>query len=237
MKIARKGLFVLMLSIMCSAALAQKRVVQNRPYIDQRKFHYGFYLGMHLQDMEIQNAGRIDPETGEQWYADVDKYDPGFTVGVLGDMRLSNHFSLRLTPGIHFGQKRVMMREQLSGKTQSQNIRSAYVSIPIDVKFAAPRYNNFRPYLIGGMSPTIDVTTKKHDAIRLKPFDLYLELGMGCDIYLPFFKLNPELKFCIGLLDILQKNRSDLIDNNLGKFTKALDGGHSKMIVLTFNFE
>lgn len=226
-----------MLSMLCSVALAQKRVVQNRPYIDQRRFHYGFYLGLHTQDLEIQNSGRIDPETGEQWYADVDRYEPGFSVGVLGDMRLSEHFSLRLTPGIHFGQKHVTMREQLSGKTETQTIRSSYVTIPVDVKFAAPRYNNFRPYLLGGVSPTIDVTTKKHEALRLKPFDIFLELGMGCDIYLPFFKLNPELKFCIGLLDVLDKNRSDLIDNNLSKFSKSLDGAHSSMIVLTFNFE
>ena len=83
----------------------------------------------------------------------------------------------------------------------------------------------------------VDLTARKHDALRLKPFDLYLEVGMGCDIYLPFFKLNPEIKFCFGLLDIIQKNRSDLIDNTLMKFTKAVNGGHSNMIVFTLNFE
>ena len=56
-------------------------------------------------------------------------------------------------------------------------------------------------------------------------------------VYLPFFKLNPELKFCFGLLDIIHKNRSDLIDTSLMKFTKGVNGGHSNMIVLTFNFE
>jgi hypothetical protein len=74
-------------------------------------------------------------------------------------------------------------------------------------------------------------------ALRLKPFDLYLEVGMGCDIYLPFFKLNPELKFCFGLLDIIRKDRSDLIDNTLMKYTQSVNGGRSRMIVLTLNFE
>lgn len=216
---------------------AQERKVQNRPYIDQRKFHYGFLLGLHMQDIELENNGYIDPETGEQWYAEIDNYSPGFTVGVLGALRLNNYLSLRLSPTIHFGQKHAVYHEQKSGADSTQVFKSTYISVPFDLKFAAPRYNNFRPYLIAGVNPMIDLTARKHDALRLKPFDIYLEVGMGCDIYLPFFKLNPELKFCFGLLDIIQKNRSDLIDTTLMKFTKGVNGGHSNMIVLTFNFE
>ena len=216
---------------------AQERKVQNRPYIDQRKLHYGFLLGMHIQDLEIENNGYIDPETGEQWYAEIDNFGPGFTVGVFGELRLNKYFSLRLAPTIHFGQKHGVYHEQKSGADSTQVFKSTYISVPLDVKFAAPRYNNFRPYLIAGLNPMVDLTARKHDALRLKPFDLYLEVGMGCDIYLPFFKLNPELKFCFGLLDIIHKNRSDLIDTSLMKFTKGVNGGHSNMIVLTFNFE
>ena len=73
--------------------------------------------------------------------------------------------------------------------------------------------------------------------LRTKPMDCYLEVGMGCDIYLPFFKLIPELKFCFGLADILQKDRSDLIDTSLLKYTEAVDKARSKMIVLTLYFE
>ncbi len=216
---------------------AQERKVQNRPYIDQRKFHYGFLLGLHMQDMELENNGYIDPETGEQWYAEIDNHGLGFTVGVLGELRLNNHFSLRVSPTIHFGQKHGVYHEQTSGVDSTQVFKNTYISVPVDVKFAAPRYNNFRPYLIAGINPMVNLTARKHDALRLKPFDIYLEVGMGCDIYLPFFKLNPELKFCFGLLDIIHKNRTDLIDNTLMKFTKGVNGGHSNMIVLTFNFE
>lgn len=220
---------------LCLAAQEQK--VQNRPYIDQRRFHYGFLLGLHIQDIELENNGYIDPETGEQWYAEIDNYSPGFTVGVLGDLRLSNHFSLRVLPTIHFGQKHAVYHEQRSGSDSTQTFKSTYISVPIDLKFSAPRYNNFRPYLIAGVNPMVDLTARKHDALRLKPFDIYLEVGMGCDFYLPFFKLNPELKFCFGLLDIINKDRSDLIDGSLLKYTKAINAGRSNMIVLTFNFE
>ena len=191
----------------------------------------------HIQDLELQNNGYIDPVSGQQWYADVDNYNPGFSVGVLGEWRLNKHFSLRVSPTLHFGQKHITFHEQLSGRDSTQNIKSTYVSVPVDVKFSAPRWNNFRPYLIAGASPTVDLTTRKHAALMMKPFDCYLELGMGCDIYLPFFKLIPELKFCIGLADILKKNRSDLIDNTLEKFTHSLDGAQSKLIVFTLYFE
>ena len=216
---------------------AQEPKVQNRPYIDQRKFHYGFLLGLHMQDIELENNGYIDPETGEQWYAEINNYSPGFTVGVLGDLRLNKYFSLRLLPSIHFGQKHAVYHEQRSGADSTQVFKSTYISVPIDVKFSAPRYNNFRPYLIAGINPMIDLTARKHDALRLKPFDLYLEVGFGCDLYLPFFKLVPEIKFCFGLLNIINKDRSDLIDNTLMKYTNSVNGGRSNMIVLTFNFE
>ena len=216
---------------------AQEPKVQNRPYIDQRKFHYGFLLGLHMQDIELENNGFIDPETGEQWYAEINNYSPGATVGVLGDLRLNKYFSLRLLPSIHFGQKHAVYHEQRSGADSTQVFKSTYISVPIDVKFSAPRYNNFRPYLIAGINPMIDLTARKHDALRLKPFDLYLEVGFGCDLYLPFFKLVPEIKFCFGLLNIINKDRSDLIDNTLMKYTNSVNGGRSNMIVLTFNFE
>ena len=73
-----------------SPALAQERKVMRRPYIDQRRLHWGFLFGVQTMDMELRNNGHINPETGEQWYADVDTDSPGFSVGVLGEVRLNN---------------------------------------------------------------------------------------------------------------------------------------------------
>lgn len=216
---------------------AQEQKIMHRPYLDTRQLHYGFFVGLNMMDMEMKNNGYIDPASGDQWYADVDNYQPGFTVGVLGELRLNKTFALRLAPAMHFGQKHIGFHEQLSGRDSTQNIKSAYISVPLELKIAAPRYNNFRPYVLLGVAPSIDLTVKNHRAIMPKRFDCFLEIAMGCDIYLPFFKLIPELKFSFGLLDILQKNRTDLIDASLLKFTKGLDKSHSRMISLTFYFE
>ncbi len=238
MEIRKRDLLFIVFTLLCSSmAFTQERKVMNRPYLDMRKLHYGFLFGFHIQDLELSNNGYVDPETGEQWYADINNYNPGFTVGVLGEIRLNTYLSLRVCPTIHFGQKHAMFHEQTTARDTTQNIKSTYISIPFDIKFAAPRYNNFRPYLTAGVAPTVDLTARKRGILLLKPMDVYLEVGMGCDIYLPFFKLNPELKFCFGLADIVKKDRKDLIDGRLHKFTKSLDGGSAKMMVLTFYFE
>ena len=57
-----KSILSLIFFALAVSLFAQERKVQNRPYIDQRKLHYGFLLGMHIQDLEIENNGYIDPE-------------------------------------------------------------------------------------------------------------------------------------------------------------------------------
>jgi len=71
----------------------------------------------------------------------------------------------------------------------------------------------------------------------LKPMDYGVSLGLGCDFYLPYVKVIPEIRFCFGLSDILEKNRSDLSDLSLMKYSNALSRGVSRMIIFTFNFE
>ena len=230
------SIILLLLLVAPMAATAQERKVQNRPYIDFRRLHYGFFFGFHSQDMELANNGFITGN-GEQWYADVAAYNPGFSVGVLADLRLNTYLAVRLLPTLHFGEKQVVFRELNSGNRERQQIKSTYISLPLDIKFSAQRFNNYRPYIIAGASPMLDLTVKKQRQLLLKKFDFMLEFGMGCDFYLPFFKFNPELKFCFSLLDVLEKNRSDLLDENYKKFTDSVNKAVAKMIVLSFYFE
>ena len=215
---------------------AQKRKVMNRPYIDQRRFHYGFLAGIHLQDFELTQNGYVDA-AGNQWSAEVPRYEPGFSVGILGEFYLTQHIALRLIPTMHFGTKNVTFLNHLNGERQYQSIKSTYISVPIDVKFAAERFNNYRPYVMLGVNPMLDLTVKQQQQLLLKKFDCYLEAGIGCDFYSPWFKFIPELKFCFGLANIIEKNRSDITDPSQLVFTECIDKGRSKMIVLTFYFE
>jgi hypothetical protein len=225
---------VLLLLPLCLTA--QERKVQNKPYIDYRRLHYGFFVGTHLQDMEFVNNGFVT-DNGEMWYADIAEYNPGFSVGVLADWLLSEHFALRAIPTMHFGQNSIVFREQNSGEVSRQQVKTTYISLPLHVKYSAERFNNYRPYLTAGISPMYNLTVKKQKQLLLKKFDFMVEVGMGCDFYLPFFKLIPEIKFAFSLLDVLEKDRKDLLDANYLKFTQSVDGATSKMIILSLYFE
>ncbi|MBR3884589.1 MAG: PorT family protein [Bacteroidaceae bacterium] len=232
----KRLLYILLFVLPFATLVAQERKLQNKPYIDYRRLHYGFFVGLHMQDLEIANNGFIT-ENGEQWYADVSAYSPGFSVGVLADLRINGHLSLRAIPSLHFGDKKVVFRERNSKATERQQIKSTYLSLPLEAKIAAERFNNYRPYVLTGINPMIDLTVKKQKPLLVKKFDCMLEVGLGCDFYLPFFKLNPELKFCFSILDVLEKNRKDLLDDNYLKFTQSVDKAVAKMIVLSFYFE
>ena len=232
----KKAFLYILLLLLPLCAVAQERKVQNKPYIDFRRLHYGFFVGVHLQDMEFENNGYVT-ENGETWYADIASYNPGFSVGVLADLRLNTYLSLRAIPTMHFGQNSVTFREQKSGEISKQSIKTTYIALPVHVKYSAERFNNYRPYITAGVSPMVNLTVKKQQQLLLKNFDLMIEIGFGCDFYLPFFKLIPELKFSFSPLNIPQQQRNDLLDANLLKYTQSLDGMSSKMITLSFYFE
>lgn len=216
-------------------ALAQKERVRNQPYADLKWFHLGFHVGIHSQDLLLTHTGATT--NGETWFAEISSYSPGFSVGVIGDMYMNPYFNLRFTPSIHFGDKKFKFREQATGEEFVTNVRSSYLNFPLNVKYTALRLNNYRPYLIGGIYGSVDIGRKKGNPILLKSTDFGLEFGLGCDIYLPYFKLCPELKFCFGLVDLLEKDRPDLVDQANIKYTDALSKATSRMVILTFNFE
>lgn len=229
---------LLLMLVILPAAGAPKDKLLNRPYADLKRMHLGFSVGLHVQDLKFTHNGFITPD-GQQWGMEVPDYSPGFCVNVLGDLRLHKYFNLRLSPGMYFGSKTVQMIDTKGMQaTASQNIKSAYVVVPLDLKISGDRLHNSRPYVTVGAMGTFDVTKKRSEYLRFNTADAYLTFGMGCDFYLPFFKLNPEIKFCLGLTDILQHDRPDLVDDTETiKITQSLKKVKSKMFVLTFYFE
>ena len=229
---------------------AQERIAQHKPYIDLRPLHFGILVGMNVQDIELRNVGPqtmtlADGTTTENLIlCDADNWNPGFSVGVLADLRLNSHFSLRFSPAMHFGAKHLVFRnmndltETGLPRESTQDLKNTYISVPVDLKFSAERFNNYRPYVMGGVNAMMNLSGKDQDFVQLKRYDTFVEIGLGCDFYLPFFKLIPELKFCYSLTDTLDKSHADeLRDVNKLAFARSVDRAQSKMIVLTFYFE
>lgn len=211
--------------------------IENRPYTDLRPWHLGFSIGSQAQDLRFAHNGFITPD-GEQWRVDQINYQPGFSVSGLIAFRLNTYFSLRFSPGMMFGSRDLRFVDLTSGAEQRQNLKTTYLTMPVDLKFASQRANNVRPYLSAGIMPAFDITKKRNDLLKLTTNDFYVTVAMGCDCYLPYFKLIPELKFCFGLSDVLQHNRPELAeDPQRYKYTQSIGKATSKLICLTFYFE
>ena len=228
-------------------AFCQVRKPQNKPYIDLRPLHFGISVGLNLQDVEFESRGPqlLDDGTTRTVVCDADSWNPGFSVGVLADLRLSNHFSFRFAPSMHFGSKHLVFRDldvlddRGRPTEQTQDMKNTYIAMPLELKFAAERFNNYRPYMLFGISPMINLTGKDQEYVQLKRFDTHIELGMGCDFYLPFFKLIPELKFCLGMADVLDKSHIDeLTDVNKRVYSQSVvNAKPTKMVVFSLYFE
>lgn len=257
-KYPNRWLLAITFCLTALVSMAQERTVENRPYCDLRPFHFGVMVGTHLQDLELLNAGQVTftDENGQEVTSNVtvdqDRWDPGFTVGVLGEFRLSTHFQFRIAPAMYFGTRHLTFHNLLQGdgsqdassdgntnrNNVSQELKTAYISCAFDLIFAAPRFNNHRPYIMAGLNPMMNLSGNKDEYLRLKKTDLFVEVGIGCDFYLPFFKLRPELKFMYGLLNSYDKGYASKVkDKSMLPYTLAAKEAHSKMIALTFYFE
>lgn len=220
---------------------AQDYIDQNQPTIDFQRFHFGFSVGLNTQNTIFNHVDQS--ANAEQWYAEVPNYNPGFSVGLLTDLYLSRYLNLRFAPALHFGSKEVDVKRWNSNEVLTQDLKSNYLYFPLELKYSSLRLNNTRPYLLIGGATAFDLARKTGDTeyVRLNSLDYYLEVGVGCDIYYTYYKLIPELKFCFGLNNMLDKTRSDLETPLTGpdpkRFTNALSKATSRLIVLTFYFE
>ncbi|QUB46805.1 PorT family protein [Prevotella sp. oral taxon 475] len=238
------------LLIITGTTVAQERKVENRPYTDLRPFHFGVVVGAHVQDVELMNVGP-QPFTREDGTvvtthiaADQDRYDLGFTVGVLGEFRLSRHFQFRIAPAMYFGNRHLVFKNLLETNAagqpieQRQDLKTAYLSSALNLIFAAPRFNNHRPYVTVGLNPMLNLSGSDQAILRFKRHDFFAEVGIGCDFYLPYFKLRPELKFMFSLIDCLDPRHADRQkDRNLVPYSRSVRQATGKMIALSFYFE
>ena len=244
--IIRKLILIIVAVMTVFNAFSQERKVQNRPYTDLRPFHYGIHIGVHMQDVEFRNVGPVsitDAEgntTTSFITCDQDRMDPGFNVGVTGEFRLSEHFQFRIAPAIYFGARHFRFRNISNSEVyeETQNLKSAYITSAFELIFAAPRLNNHRAYIFAGLTPSLNMTRKVADFICLKPFKSFVEIGVGFDEYLPYFKCRPELKFMFGLGNALDTNHpKELRDKNMIAYASSVSAAHTKMITLSFYFE
>ncbi len=209
----------------------------NLPYVDQKFIHFGFSLGMNTMDLGITPSR--ESINGKMYDVSVSQLKPGFSVGIISDMRINRYLNLRFTPTLHFADRQLNFKS--NGFNYSLPITSIPICLPIYIKYSAERKDNYRPYLIWGAGVYYDLGRKvTDDLVLLKPIDFYTEFGVGCDIYFSFFKLAPELKFALGFNNMLTpvaERDAGFITPANDFYTRAISKLTSRMLTLTFNFE
>ncbi len=167
---------------------------------------------------------------------------PGFTVGIVSNLKLAPLFDLRFIPSLAFGERKLSYSFIKNNNGEDvpidvrKSIRSTHIDLPCYLKFKSKRANNFRTYVMSGMKFTYDLAanSKKNkennqDLLRLKKQDLLFESGVGFEFYMAYFKLSVELKMSYGFFN--------LIDSTDNIFADGITSIKSKLFQLSFNFE
>lgn len=201
----------------------------NLPFADDKPVHFGFSLGMNFMDFAVIPASK-------DYDVSVTNIIPGFSVGAISDLRLNRYLNLRFTPTLMLNQRVLNFSDSTSA-----DLLAVPLYMPVYLKYSSERTGNFRPYLIAGGGLWMDWGRNKEKTVLLKPFDILLEAGVGCNLYFSFFKLVPELKFSFGLNNMLtplnERDAGALLNPQTINQTESLSKLTTRMITLTFNFE
>ena len=200
----KKYCSTILLLIICFNNFSQNKgsKVENLQNFDKKKLHFGYYIGLNQYNF------KIDYKKNPNYTTQVEE-ELGLNIGLIGDFRINEFLNLRFEPGLHTNKGALKFNER-SNFTQNsdtlRSIKSTYIHIPILLKFSSKRIDNYRPYLIGGISTSFNLSSNenspednKNNVFRLKSNNLYYELGFGIDFYLQYFKFSPSIRGLFSL--------------------------------------
>jgi hypothetical protein len=201
---------------------------------------------MNMMDYRIElSQSAVDDHV----FIGLDEILPGINIHAIANLRLGEYFDLRTLPGISFGERYMYFENTIPFDTShyyphsNYKVESSYLELPVLLKYKSKRLNNFRPYFIGGGNIRYDLAIKREydleeQLIMIKPFDIYGEIGFGMDFYLTYFKLGTEIKYSLGLTNILRtEDRHGVLPVEFAKYTNAIDKLTSHIVIISFHFE
>ncbi len=223
---------------------------------DEKKFSFGYYLGVNTmsykispkaQYNEVENATSEDDGVNQYGLVYVGQESKlGFSVGLIGKLRIDDHFSLKTEPGVHFGQRTLIFHNidvseesGLDPKYNRREVKSTYIDIPLLLNYTGDRWFNTRPYIQGGFgyANNLQSNEKKEDDNQAQVFrtnanNFNWQAEMGIEIYFKRFKLTPSLKGIFFL-------NNELVPDKPGTYGYAntLNSIHTRSVVFSLKFE
>ncbi|MFD1162719.1 MULTISPECIES: type IX secretion/gliding motility protein PorT/SprT [Hwangdonia] len=182
---------------------------QGRGSTDNNLLRWGYFLGINNYDFNF--------DYNEDLRDIYVKRSPGFSVGLIGNLRINKFIDLRLEPGLlittrelYYSQTYFEGVPDLNNSDLTREVKSTYIHIPLLVKFSTKRINNFKPFIVGGFSTALNLSSNEtnpndnsNGQFRTKKNMLFYELGFGIDLYLYNFKFTPSIRGLFAINDEL----------------------------------
>lgn len=210
---------------------AQKKdIVQYRQNWDKQQIFWGYYLGLNKKDYKISY------KTNDVFIVSTPSI--GFEVGLIGDLRLHKNISLRLEPGLSSNTKELAFTHISGSQDSIREVNSTYFRIPLLLKFNTDRLDNMRPYVVGGVSYDYNFSSNQDNPddnsdgeFRTKKNNFSYELGIGVDLYLPYFIFSPSIRGVFAINDELVRD-----NNPNSQWTGQVDYFGTRGVFIKFAF-
>lgn len=208
-----KVISTVILVMVCGLAQAQlfKWAYQNNPNYDNRKISYGFMIGLHTSAYQVKYADQFVTQSFDTVHSVMPAFSPGFSLGFLVNLRLHEFLDLRVMPkaGFYTHSLRYTYTDE---STDEQFVESTHVELPFLLKYKSMRRGNVRMYMIGGITPGIELSGKNEikssSELNIRRGNVQLEGGLGFDFYFPLFKFSQEIRFARGLINVMGDDSS-----------------------------
>ena len=157
---------------------------------DDLLLRFGYYLGINQMNFKAEYS---------RYTSQLDiQPQLGFNVGLFADLRILNNINLRFEPGMFTTQRNItfpeIWPEVRDPNNRLREVKSTYVRLPLVLKFSVNRIHNARPFVVAGVSSSFNLSSNENSRedndsgrFRLRTNMNALELGLGVELYLPFF--------------------------------------------------
>jgi len=226
-------LLIITLFFISKTAFAQREVL-NMAEHDDKPYYFGITFGTNFSVYQInytQSFSNTDTFKRIQPH-----WQPGFNLGLIGNLKLSRFIDLRFVPELAFTEKRIDYEYGYPDDSLvSKSIESIYMHLPVQLKFKSDRIKNFRFYgLAGGKfdyNLSANANSRRTDEyLKVSPTDYGYEIGVGFEFFNPNFIFSPEIKLSQGLSNQLYKDPHLPLSN-------AIQTLYTRMIVISIHLE
>jgi hypothetical protein len=202
-------LAILFLAQSVQAQFFSKERLANLETFDNKFLTWGYFLGFNSYDFKIEYEAQAQDDNTDI----IVEGQSGFNVGLVGDMRINRYINLRLEPGLFFAQRNLIFPNFAEERDFLRETKSTYIHVPLLVKFSTERLNNFKPFVVAGVSRSINLSSSEENPqdnaqgqFRMTSGTSYFELGFGVDFYLFYFKFTPSIRGVFATSDELVRD-------------------------------